>query len=61
MNITLEQLSQFLEKAGISSSQEDEILTTIKDLASPPKEKEESTFKESNEEQLFEHEIKEDK
>jgi hypothetical protein len=60
MNITLEQLSQILEKVGISSSQEDEILTKIKDLASPPEEKEESILKESNEEQLFEQEIKED-
>jgi hypothetical protein len=36
-------------------------LTTIKDLASPPEEKEESTLKESNEEQIFEQKIEEDK
>ena len=60
MNITLEQLSQILAKDGISSSQENEILTTIKDLATPPEAKEESTLEESNEEQLFEQEIEED-
>jgi hypothetical protein len=54
MNITLEQISHILEKVGTSSSQEDEILTAIKDLSSPPEEKEESTLEESNEEQLFE-------
>jgi hypothetical protein len=64
MNVTLEQLSQILAKVGISSSRKDEILTTIKDLATPLEANEESTLEEScisNEEQLFEHEIEEDK
>jgi hypothetical protein len=54
MNITLEQLFQIIAKAKISSSQEDEILAAIKDLSTPPEEKEESTLEESNKEQLFE-------
>ena len=53
MNVSLEKLTQILEKARISSSQEDEILIAIKDLASPLEAKEELTLEESNEEQLF--------
>ena len=63
MNISLEQLTQILATTGISSSQEEHILTVVKSLTTPPKLKEESTFKElciSNEEQLCKQEIKED-
>lgn len=64
MSISLEQLTQVLEKGRISSSQEEEILMAIKILTKLPKENKESTFEESctsDEEQLFEQEIKEDK
>ena len=48
MSISLEQLTQILAKAEISSSQEDEILIATKDVITPPKaNKEESTFEES--------------
>ena len=60
MNISLEQLTQILVKLWISSSQEEEILTTIKDLTTPPETNKEYTFEEScrlDGEQLFEHEI----
>jgi len=63
MNVSLEQLTQILAKAGISFSEEDEILTTIKDLNSPPEEKDELTFEEScasNGEELFEQENEEE-
>ena len=55
MSVSLEQLTQILATVGISSSQEEHILTAVKSLTTPPKLKEESTFKElciSNEEQL---------
>ena len=45
MNISLEQLTQILATTGISSSQEEHILTTFKRLTTPPSLKEESTFK----------------
>ena len=64
MHISAEQLTQILATYGISSSQEEHILTTIKNLATPPKEKEESTFEESytfDGEQLYEQESEEDK
>ena len=61
MSIIIEQLTQILAKAGISSSQEEEILIATKDVITPPKaNKEESTFEEShisNKEHLFELEI----
>jgi hypothetical protein len=63
MNVSLEKLTQILEKARISSSQEDEILIAIKDLNSPPKEKDKLTFEEScasNGEELFEQENEEE-
>ena len=73
MSISLEQLTQILAKAGISSSKEEEILTAAKDEITPPEtNKEESTCEEDNEELTFEeaciieeeplceHEIEED-
>ena len=63
MSISLEQLTQIFAKARISSSQEEEILTTIKDETPLPKaSKEASTLEEScilNENHLFELEIEE--
>jgi hypothetical protein len=64
MSIILDQLTQILAKAGISSSQEEEILIAAKDVITPPEAtKEETIFEEaciSNEEYLCEHEIEED-
>ena len=64
MRISLEKLTQILAKAEISSSQEEEILTTVKDEITLPKENnEESALEEyciSDEEHLFELEIEED-
>ena len=64
MSISLERPTQILEIFCISSSQEDEILTTVKDETPLSKaNKEESTFKEpciSDEDYLFEREIEED-
>jgi hypothetical protein len=36
MNLSLEQLTQILAKVGISSSLEEEILTSIESLITPP-------------------------
>ena len=44
MHISAEQLTQILATTGISSSQEEHIFTTIKNLTTPPEENEESTF-----------------
>ena len=63
MNIRFEQLTQILAKAGISSSQEDEILTAVKDLNSSLEKKDELTFEEScasDGEELFEQENEEE-
>ena len=64
MCISLDQLTQILAKVGISSSQEKEILTAVKDEVTPPEaNKEESTIEEScisDEEHLFELKIEED-
>jgi len=63
MNISFEQLTQILAKAGISSSQEDEILTAVKDLNSSLEKKDELTFEEpcaSDGEELFEQENEEE-
>ena len=61
MSISLEQLTQILAKAGISSSQEEEILIAVKDVSTPlDTNKEELTFEEScisDEEHLFELDI----
>jgi hypothetical protein len=64
MSISLEQLTQILAKVRISSSCEEEILTAAKSLTTPPEENNELTFEESctsDDEQLFEQEIEEDK
>ena len=64
MHISVEQLAQVLATAGISSSQEGNLLTFVKNLTTTPKENEESTFVESytfDEEQLYEQESKEEK
>ena len=64
MSISLEKLTQILAKVGISSSQEEEILTVVKDEITPPEaNEEESTVEEfciSNEEHMFEQKIEED-
>ena len=63
MSLSLEQLTQILGKVGISSSLEEEILTTTERLITPPEANEESTFQESctsDREQPLEHEIEED-
>ena len=63
MSVILELLTQILTKVGISSSQEEEILTTIKDSNSPPATNEDSRFEDSyalDDEQTFEQEIEED-
>ena len=60
MSISLDQCSQLLVEAGISSSQlENEILIEAKRFTTRPEMKEELTFEEScisDEEHLFEHE-----
>ena len=63
MSISLDRLSQLLAEAGISSSQENEILIAAKRFTTPPEEKEESTVEElctSYEEQLCEKKIEKD-
>jgi len=63
MSLSLEQITQILEKVRISSSLEEEILTTVKILITPPELNKESPYEESctfNEEQLGEQEVKED-
>ena len=63
MSIILEQLTQILAEAGISSSQEEEILIVAKRFTTPPEVKEESTFEElctSYKEQLCEKKIEND-
>ena len=60
MSIILDQLSQLLAEAGISSSQEKKILIAAKRFTTPHEVKEELTFEEScisEEEHLFELEI----
>jgi hypothetical protein len=46
MSISLEQLTQILAKAGISSSQEEEILIAVESLITPPETDNESTHEE---------------
>ena len=46
MSVSLEQLTQILATYGISSSQEEHILRVVKNLTTPPKENEESTYEE---------------
>ena len=60
MSISLDQLSQLLAEAGISSSQEKEVLITAKRFTTPHEVKEELTFEEScisDEQHLFKLEI----
>ena len=60
MNIILEHLTQILAKAGISSSQEKEVLIAAKRFTTPPEVTEELTFEEScilDKEHLFKLEI----
>ena len=57
MSESLELLNEILANAGISSSQEEEILTTIKTETTPPEAKEESI---SDKEHACEKEIEED-
>ena len=58
MSISLEQLTQILAKAGISSSQEEEILIVAKRFTTPPEVKEELCT--SYQEQLCEKMIEKD-
>ena len=44
MHLSVEQLTQILATTGISSSQEEHIFVAIKNLTTPPREKEESIF-----------------
>ena len=63
MSVSLELLTEILAKSGISSSQEEKILTAIKNGTTPPEAKEESTSEEfytSDKEQACEKEIDED-
>ena len=63
MSISLEQLTQILAEAGISSSQEEEILIVAKIFTTHPQVKEESTSEElctSYEEKLCEKKIEKD-
>jgi hypothetical protein len=49
MSVILEQLAQILAKTGISSSQEEEILTAAQSLNTPPETNEKSTSEELEE------------
>jgi hypothetical protein len=63
MNFILELLTQILADVRISSSQEEEILTRIKDSNTPPETIEDPTSEDSyasDDEQLIEKEIEED-
>ena len=63
MTISLELLSHALAKAGFSSSEEEEVLATIRDLTTPLESNKQSSFKNSctcEGEQVFEQEIDED-
>jgi hypothetical protein len=58
MSVILEQLAQILAKAGISSSQEEEILKGTQRLNTPPEMNEESTYKEIEEDnEEFQHDL----
>ena len=60
LSISLDQLSQLLAEAGISSSKGNEVLIAAKRFTTPPKVKKELTFEEScisEEEHLFELDI----
>jgi hypothetical protein len=46
MSVSLEQLTQILAKVGISSSLEEEILTAVENLITPPTTNDETTYKE---------------
>ena len=62
MSVSLELLTEILAKVGISSSQEEEILTAIKDATTPLEVKEEVTSEElytADNEQACEKEIEE--
>jgi len=61
MNLSLEQLTHILSKVEISSSLEEETLTTAESFFTPLEVNEESTYEESfifNEEPLGEKEVK---
>jgi hypothetical protein len=60
MSVILEQLAQILAKAGISSSQEEEILTAAQSLNTPPETNEESTSEELEEDnEELQHDLSE--
>ena len=63
MSLILEQITQILEKFGISSSHKEEILKVAKSVITPPAMNKESTYEESctsKDEQSCEQEIEED-
>ena len=63
MSVILELLTEVLTKYGISSSQEEEILTAIKNATTHPEAKEEPAYEEfytSDKEQTCKKEIKKD-
>jgi hypothetical protein len=63
MSVSLELLTEILAKAGISSSQEEEILNAIKDATTPPEAKEKLTSEEfytADNKQACKQEIEED-
>ena len=63
MSISLKLLTHALAKAGLSSSQEEQVLAAIRDLTTPPESNEESSSENScacEGEQVFEQEIDED-
>jgi hypothetical protein len=60
MSVSLEQLTQILAKVGISSSQEEEILTAAQSLNTPPETNEESTSEELEEDnEELQHDLSE--
>ena len=63
MNLSLEQITQILAKIRVSSSLEEEILTAVEILFTPPEANEESTYEGPctfNEEPLGVKEVEED-
>jgi hypothetical protein len=60
MSVSLEHLAQILAKVRISSSHEEEILTTAMNLNAPPETNEESTSKELEEDnEELQHDLSE--
>ena len=60
MSIILEQLTQILAEAGISSSQEEKILIAVENLITPPETDNESTHEECKQEEEDNEELQHD-